>query len=666
MIHELLFNLWNNPGNGVISDDNDWTHHFELPQFLHPAEETLLQSIIQIGSNYHKITSFTNEILSENSILSAINNPRSTEEDLNTKIQNGLYLKAFCNGVQDALEDYRKEIIRLENTFLEYPQLSLSYVLSAVDKYKGLFTVLKSMIFKIQSENLYGCLLMSGLQKYIACGIVQLEKAASIILKAINTVFYQHLCNWVICGDLVDPYNEFFICDGKVADENFLYPEQMSERTAVPSVNKIKRPPIVRKFYINWDMVPKFISQDSAESILFMGRIVWILRNDPKRMEYTGDYQTNFRRDIWEGKEIEYYNKIRSVGDQSLSAGEFRSVTEECRSKLTKYLWSVMLKEGNLVEHLKLIREYYALGRGELFQQFLAVNNIKDVPSDSLLQQINTLFHETARKIYGENDKSYIRFELTCPGGQISRTKLWQSLHLNFEMQWPLHIIFHPEVIGFYNKLFSFLLRLKKTQINLFKLWTYHTFSQHKIDRRVWMLRQNLLFLVDNLQYYIQVNVIEAKFSILMKAVESANELEDVIKIHHEFVVNLLTESFLLSLDEPQESGHKHRLYQMPTLQHNPPSKVYNIITRLLKLCDEFCLSAKSWEAELTEPDLEEFDIFQKRTDIIIDTLLVLLYSLHGKVRGNHLLQLVLHLDFNKYFSRNKTDLNLTEAFKIS
>ncbi|XP_066143119.1 gamma-tubulin complex component 4 [Euwallacea fornicatus] len=666
MIHELLFNLWNNPGNGLISDDNDWTHHFELPQFLHPAEETLLQSIIQIGANYHKITSFTNEILSENCISNALNNPRSTEEDLNTKIQNGLYLKAFCNGVQDALEDYRKEIIRLENTFLEYPQLSLSYVLSAVDKYKGLFTVLKSMISKIQLENLYGCLLMSGLQKYIACGIDQLEKAASIILKAINTVFYQHLCNWVICGDLVDPYSEFFICDGKVADENFLYPEQISEKTAVSLVNKIKRPPIVRKFYINWDMVPKFISQDSAESILFMGRIVWILRNDPQKMEYTGDYQTKFRRDIWEGKEIEFYNKIRSVGDQSLSAGEFRPVIEECRSKLTKYLWSVMLKEGNLVEHLKLIREYYALGRGELFQQFLAVSNVKDVPSDSLLQQINTLFHETARKIYGENDKSYLRFELTCPSSQISRTKLWQSLHLNFEMQWPLHIIFHPEVIGFYNKLFSFLLRLKKTQINLFKLWTYHTFSQHKIDRRVWMLRQNLLFLVDNLQYYIQVNVIEAKFSILMKAVQSANELEDVIKIHHEFVVNLLSESFLLSLDEPQESGHKHRLYQMPVLQHNPPSKVYNIITRLLELCDEFCLSAKSWEAELTEPDLEEFDTFQKRTDIIIDTLLVLLYSLHGKVRGNHLLQLVLHLDFNKYFSRNKTDLNLTEAFKIS
>lgn len=55
---------------------------------------------------------------------------------------------------------------------------------------------------------------------------------------------------------------------------------------------------------------------------------------------------------------------------------------------------------------------------------------------------------------------------------------------------------------------------------------------------------------MDNLQYYIQVNVIEAKFSTLLKAVEKANEFEDVIKIHHDFVASLMSESFVLTLDE--------------------------------------------------------------------------------------------------------------------
>lgn len=91
---------------------------------------------------------------------------------------------------------------------------------------------------------------------------------------------------------------------------------------------------------------------------------------------------------------------------------------------------------------------------------------------------------------------------------------------------------------------------------------------------------------------------------------------------------------------------------------------MYKIITKLLELCDEFCKSASLWQTTLTDPVLEELGMFQKKTDIIIDTLLIVLYSLHGKVGGNHLLQLVLHLDFNKYFSKNKVDLNLSEAFK--
>lgn len=78
------------------------------------------------------------------------------------------------------MEDYRKEIIRLEKTFLEYPQLSLNYILSSVDQYKSLFTFLKSIIMKIQKDDLYGCLLIGGVQKYIDCGIDQLEKAANM------------------------------------------------------------------------------------------------------------------------------------------------------------------------------------------------------------------------------------------------------------------------------------------------------------------------------------------------------------------------------------------------------------------------------------------------------------------------------------------------------
>lgn len=89
--------------------------------------------------------------------------------------------------------------------------------------------------------------------------------------------------------------------------------------------------------------------------------------------------------------------------------------------------------------------------------------------------------------------------------------------------------------------------------------------------------------------------------------------------------------------------------------------QVYNVVIRFLELCDSFCLTAKTWESELTEPNLIEVQQFENNADILVDSLLVILYKLHEKAKGQHLLQLLYQLDFNRYFSKNtKSDLNLT------
>lgn len=74
-----------------------------------------------------------------------------------------------------------------------------------------------------------------------------------------------------------------------------------------------------------------------------------------------------------------------------------------------------MLEEANLLEHLQLIRDYYALGRGELFQHFIitAEDYLKNTSTDNYAHALNSILIETARKMYGENDKSYTKFEIS-------------------------------------------------------------------------------------------------------------------------------------------------------------------------------------------------------------------------------------------------------------
>lgn len=671
MIHEALFYLWNCPGDLFRTNKKDeWINSISIQDFLHPAERELLQRIMTIALNYHEIEDFRKTI--ENQRIFAYDN-HIADDNVSDEIKPGLYVKAFCNGVDTVLESYRNEIVNLEDVILKNPQLSLTFVLSSVEKYVTLFKTLKQMIQLIKSEKIHGCPLIGKLQSYIDSGIDAVTEPTMKIIQSVNTVFYKHLCNWIVYGDLFDNCNEFFICDANCADENFLYPDQLKETDGIKKdsyfdidfskKHKMKRPCEVRKFDLKKDMVPINISMETAETILFLGQIVWIIRNDPKTY-FDDKYQLKFKRDMWDGTDVEYYRKLQSLENIPFNSNVFDKTIEECRLKLTKYLWKIMIDEAKLLDHLQLIRDYYALGRGELFQQFivLAEDHVKDITNEYFLTNLNFIFSETARKLYTENDKSYLSFELTLPKSLVKskNSSPWSRLEINFNASWPLHILFHPTAMGFYNKLFCFLLKVKKTHIDLHKIWLLHMEGKHKIDPAVWTLRNNLMYIVNNLQYYLQVDVIEARFAILKSAIQDANEFEDIIRLHSEFLKNLLHETFVMTAHKDSELKCKHTLYQVPALKQEKNSMVYETILQILSVCDKFCSLVKNWQSDLTEVDLQKLAKLKSESDSLIEMLLHVLYSLHQKSSGQHLLQLLHHIDYNRWFSKNIVNLNLT------
>ena len=62
----------------------------------------------------------------------------------------GVYLQAFCNGLNEVLVPYRNEIVKLEEKALEDPYLPLLTVVSKVEEYTKLFEVLNSMIKQVR------------------------------------------------------------------------------------------------------------------------------------------------------------------------------------------------------------------------------------------------------------------------------------------------------------------------------------------------------------------------------------------------------------------------------------------------------------------------------------------------------------------------------------
>ena len=59
-----------------------------------------------------------------------------------------------------------------------------------------------------------------------------------------------------------------------------------------------------------------------------------------------------------------------------------------------------------------------------------------------------------------------------------------------------------------FNSLFRFLVNVRRTQMELQNVWTLYKgrrAAQKGISKDIWLLRMEMTFLVDNLQYYLQV-----------------------------------------------------------------------------------------------------------------------------------------------------------------
>jgi len=92
----------------------------------------------------------------------------------------GVYLQAFCNGLNEVLVPYRNEIVKLEEKALEDPYLPLLTVVSKVEEYTKLFEVLNSMIKQVRRS----CLMCP----------FQLTMFSSV------KQFLNMHCNWQLCS----------------------------------------------------------------------------------------------------------------------------------------------------------------------------------------------------------------------------------------------------------------------------------------------------------------------------------------------------------------------------------------------------------------------------------------------------------------------------------
>jgi gamma-tubulin complex component 3 len=121
----------------------------------------------------------------------------------------------------------------------------------------------------------------------------------------------------------------------------------------------------------------------------------------------------------------------------------------------------------------------------------------------------------------------------------------------------PLNAIFTSAAMTKYLKIFNLLWRIKRVEYSLCNTWRKHTNEAHlSISRKMasvvhksHIIRNEMLHLVNNLEYYILFEVIESSWENFLQHVKSSQDLDQLIEAHNNYLDTITEKCLLTSAD---------------------------------------------------------------------------------------------------------------------
>ena len=642
MLHELLVALSGVSGSIFVDKKEEGFQVVNDLPFLHPSETEILNHLCKLGWYYQRFETFRKTY----SVLLPQNATTDEAGDIPGN-ECGLYLQALCTGLDQVLEPYRKTLLALEQEILNDANIPLTRLQHKLEEYQLLFPALASTLDEIEAKKAKGCGILNILHLQCANGILVVREAFQRVLHVCHAVMFKQLSAWLLHGLLLDYYDEFFIMEKSTSStvaltssEQSEVEENKSEEKQLQEKKSASQKTAESHFTLNAEMLPSYISTSVAEKILFVGESVNMLESAKSKSA------DNHRDTGMKKNEIEFGRSLHELQKKPLfHLPSFEKEIGMIKSRITEHLWCLLVEEGELLRHLKLLKDFYLLGRGEIFRSLIEKSKdlLKVPPTANTGHNIKVIFDEIMRKMLPDEEENTSYFTLSVDVPKASKEEDgtlitgWQTLKLYYDVQWPLHIVLTPIFLEKFNSLFRFLVNIRRTQMELQNVWTIYKgrrAAQTGISKDIWLLRMEMTFLVDNLQYYLQVDVLETQYSILLDKINSTKDFETLRLAHDQFITTLHAQSFLLT------------------------RQVYHCLNEILELCLSFCALLSHAHSAMTDRELNHMHNIKKNYTRQSSLLLKLFSGVRSHQASPHLAQFLLRIDFNKYFSSSQTGLH--------
>eukprot|EP01012_Entosiphon_sulcatum_P034017 TRINITY_DN4307_c0_g2_i1.p1 TRINITY_DN4307_c0_g2~~TRINITY_DN4307_c0_g2_i1.p1 ORF type:complete len:754 (+),score=126.32 TRINITY_DN4307_c0_g2_i1:28-2262(+) len=292
-------------------------------------------------------------------------------------------------------------------------------------------------------------------------------------------------------------------------------------------------------------------------------------------------------------RELTYLTEAKA----ELSVHQLVTTVERIHRQVGRHLWALLTGLTRMNDHLRAVRDYFLCCRGDFYAHFIERSSqtlthfVRDEARKELAEHWRTAqLHSTA-----DDDPFFERVTLKWdtgvdgsladegdaaeekprtaggPGGAdvliskqtVARKRIfnaWRGLSLEYAMEWPLELLLRPNTMQMYNRLFQFLTLVLRVQKALHLLWkkltslsttlAKSTKTQRSEKCRANLgafifLRQRMGHFMDNIAYYIQVDVLETQSTLLQKRLDLAQDFDSVCKAHEKFLQTLFSSCFL-------------------------------------------------------------------------------------------------------------------------
>ena len=481
---------------------------------------SILNSLLEIGTDYRTISQY-----------------------ISTNSSGGMYLGAVCEGLDMVLAEYRHTLASLEQEMLcEGDSLPLSFLQHKLSPHRPVLSYLVKLVTQLSKERPPGVMILDRVYKASTSGVAGVGKGLRLVLAEGHKVLYKQLVAWLLQGQLYDPHQEFFIVKQE-GEESFLVEEN---ETVTKSRSGC--------FRLDHKMVPSHISHQLAEKIFFIGESIQLFESD-KRAEVQGD--------VLRQRETEMYRALAQLRDQDqFVVGEFCKFVDGVRESVSSHLHHLVVEEAGLLTELNTVWDVFTMARGELFHAFIQLADKRlSLPVSLYTQHDTNQAWQTAINTHSDIDDSLLGRVRMLVGKESGRSG-WEQLSLQYAVPWPLHLVVTPSALEQYNNILHFLLLVRRAQAGLHTLWADNMFADRRERRRteretedgeeevvdtVSQTRQHMIFLVDNLQYYLMADVLDTQISSLKLKLAKTSSFEDVKTFHDQFLTKVQASIFLFN-----------------------------------------------------------------------------------------------------------------------